>query len=157
MKRLALALLLVLAGAKYASMTAAGGYEIHSSAKDPRGYWTVKVSFPDQPAPIDRTRSYTKQVRVKLPETCWMYQIDTFNGLDRGDIVEMDTFVYDQYGRVLYQRSLHKETLGIFDSFEPRKVDAVTRNIQIHMHAHVTDPDEPARAHWTVHLWCAPI
>ncbi len=129
-------------------------YKIFKSNKDSRGHWNIKIEFPEQPAYIDMGKHYTKKVRVPLGEKCFVYQVDTFNGLDRGDIVEMDTFVYDSAGRALYQRSLHKETPAMYDSFCPRETDALTDSVDIHMHAHVTKSDEPARAHWNIMLWC---
>lgn len=132
-------------------------YVLHPTAKDSRGHWNAKVEFPDQAAPIEQGQSYTKKVVVELPEECWLYKVDTFNGLDRGDIVEMDTFVYDRVGRALYQRSLHKESEAMYNSFWPIATDAITDRVGIHMHAHVTKADELARAHWNVMLWCAPV
>lgn len=135
-------------------------YEIFVSDTDPRGHFNVKIEFKNQPAVINSTTDYTKKLDIPLGETSYVYKIDTFNGLDREDIVEMDTFIYDKYGRVLYQRSLHKETPAMFNSYWPIATDAVTDEITVHMHAHVTDPDQPpdkqARAHWNVVLWCAP-
>lgn len=129
-------------------------YELYPTGKDKRGHFNVKIEFPKQPSDISQGQSFTQKVKVKLPEECVIYRVDSFNGLDRGDIVEMDTFVYDESGRVLYQRSLHKETLAMYDSFCPRECDALTRSVDIHMHAHVTKSDEPARAHWNIMLWC---
>ena len=140
-----------------ASIMAGEDYEYHLTAKDSRGHWNVKIEFPDQPAEIIQGQDYTKKVTVELNDKCWLYKVDTFNGLDRGDIVEMDTFVYDDTGRVLYQRSLHKESPAMYNSFWPIESDAVTSAVDIHMHAHVTKSDEPARAHWNVMLWCAPV
>lgn len=132
-------------------------YEIYPTAKDSRGHWNVKVEFPDQPAPLVEGQSYTKKVSVELGELCFIYKVDAFNGLDRGDVVEMDTFVYDEVGRTLYERSEHKETPSHFNSFWPLEADALTETIDVHMHAHVTKSDEPARAHWNIMLWCAPV
>ncbi len=129
-------------------------YKLYITGKDPRGHFNVKIEFPEQPASISQGQDYTLKVNVPLPGQCVIYQADSFNGLDRGDIVEMDTFIYDQYGRVLYQRSLHKETPAMYDSFHPLECDAVTDRVAVHMHAHVTKSDEPARAHWNIMLWC---
>jgi hypothetical protein len=133
-------------------------YDLHVTGKDSRGHWNAKIEFPDQPAGIQQDQSYTKKVKVNLPEKCWLYKVDAFNGLDRGDVVEMDTFVYDGVGRVLYQRSEHKESSrAMYNSFWPIEADAITSRVDIHMHAHVTEATELARAHWNVMLWCAPV
>lgn len=131
-------------------------YTLAVTEKDANGYWNASIEFPNQPVPINAEQDYTGQVVVDLNKVCNVYQVSSFNGLDRGDIVEMDTFVYDQTGRVLYQRSKHKETLSDFDSFEVWPTIASTKLVSIHMHAHVTDPTEPARAHWNVTVWCGP-
>jgi len=131
-----------------------GEYVTHVTGKDVRGHFNIKIEFPSQPANISQGQDYTKKVKVRLPSNCVIYKVDAFNGLDRGDIVEMDTFVYDKVGRALYQRSLHKETPAMYNSYWPIECDALTDSVDVHMHAHVTKSDEPARAHWNIMLWC---
>lgn len=54
--------------------------------------------------------------RFPLDGLEYLEEIWVFNGLDRGNFVEMDTFIYDGH-RPLVLSSYHKETYDNFDAY----------------------------------------
>jgi len=83
----------------------------------------------------------------------WLKQIWSFHGVDRGNLVEMDTEVWDyEVNRPLYLRSTHKETNGIYNSWIPYRPEKIfVEKLRIVFHCHTTD-DKKIRAHWGLHL-----
>jgi hypothetical protein len=68
---------------------------------------------------------------VELPETMDVTAIDSFHGLNRGDIVEMDTEIHDQFNRAVFHRSDHKEVHGNYDAWVHLPVRARTKKLSI--------------------------
>ena len=95
---------------------------------------------------------------VEFPTMCDLTAVDVFQGLDRGDIVEMDTEVHDQYGRAVHQNSDHKECTGNYPAWIRYPVEARTKKLLIHHVCRVNGNSEfrtldlVARPHFGVRL-----
>jgi hypothetical protein len=83
----------------------------------------------------------------------------SFQGLDRGDIVEMDTEVWDHdLNFPLYLSSTHKEDLGNFDAWDHHYPVVNVDYVRISFLCRYNGPNalNPSkgyvRPHWGVHL-----
>jgi hypothetical protein len=82
-------------------------------------------------------------------------EIYVFHGLDRGDIVEMDTHIYLD-GVPVFMRSVHKEVWNSFDSWESKAVGRTGRTLSINIGCRVTGVNTSvlnrlaARPHWGI-------
>lgn len=93
-----------------------------TSEKDPQGRYTINVDFPGMPAQVQPGQEYFKSFEVPIGPDINVLRITEFIGLDRGDCAEVDIEVRSPGGQALLQRSEHKETLGIFDSWKTHDV-----------------------------------
>jgi hypothetical protein len=59
---------------------------------------------------------------LELPSPRTPVALDSFCGLDRGDVAEMEVSMYDDQNRALYRRSLHLEggVPDCYDAYDPR-------------------------------------
>lgn len=76
------------------------------------------------------------EVDLKRPRELW--QIESFIGNDRGDVVEADVDVYAadavRRGERLYHRSLHKEDpFSVYDAWNGKPVNATVSRIIVHL------------------------
>lgn len=83
-------------------------------------------------------------------------RLHVFHGLDKGDIVEMDTEIHAN-GKTLYVRSEHKETSEPFDAWEtwdPADFSEYVQSLEIHLVCRVTGKNPfgalIARPHWGI-------
>lgn len=88
-------------------------------------------------------------------------EIWSFHGLDRGDVVEMDTEVWDHdRNRPLYLRSDHKESLSHFDAWKNHVIQRLEHvdYVRISFLCRYNGPSAVqqlkthVRPHWGVHL-----
>lgn len=107
------------------------------------------------------SEDYVLRGNITFNRAGFIRTISVFHGVDRGDIVEMDTEI--RYGvDPLVLRSDHKEILDNFDAWgdSPYVINRAVRNISIALTCRVTgkqgDPDHPrygsftARPHWGI-------
>jgi len=151
-------------------------YEIISTLADSRGRKTFSIEFPDQPVLVTGVGEdlvYRKTVEVPLGAAYNIYQVDSFLGLDRGDVGEFSIEVDAHPGPSVYQRSFHKERGGNFESFWPLPCDADTTAVKIYLSGRVAADNEllpeeaivehrngnrhTARPHFAVYLWVRPV
>lgn len=124
------------------------------SGKDPQGRFTMNVDFPWMPAQVQPGQEYFKTYEVPVPEGetgVNVLRITEFIGLDRGDCAEVDIEVRSATGQALLQRSEHKETLGVFDSWKTHdvryKTDAEHTTLLFILKGHPT-AGAPVKLHW---------
>ena len=93
---------------------------------------------------------------IILPAGRRLERLHVFHGLDRGDIVEMDTEIHAN-GKTLYVRSEHKETAAPFDAWEtwdPTDYTEEVRSVEVHVLCRVNgrrpDGKLQARPHWGI-------
>lgn len=94
-------------------------YLVSQAMLFPKGFWPITVRGGDEVHVWKRSWKTTLNVEVE-PIGVW-----TFIGLDRGDIVEADVEVYTENGTPLVLRSVHKETLAMYDAWQYNKVREV--------------------------------
>jgi hypothetical protein len=88
-------------------------------------------------------------------------EVFIFNGLDRGDVAEVDTSVSVD-GVPVFLRSMHKEDVFTFDSWESKRVNVVGQWLRIDILCRTTGPNERARhlasrPHWGIWLRFHPV
>jgi len=84
-------------------------------------------------------------------------EVFVFNGLDRGDIAEMGTAIYVD-DVPIFLRSLHKEDLTTFDSWESKYVNASGSQLRIDILCRTTGVNVilnrlASRPHWGIWLY----
>jgi hypothetical protein len=133
-----------------------GPIKVELSAPDPLGRLTFTSVFPkglfpllleggteDDAKPVAGTHGGEAIDENKGVLRC-KYTIDlgkeydlsrflVFHGKNAGDVMEMDTYVYDQYGNMLVARSDHKETLSDYDAWREYNVPARTSQLAVHL------------------------
>jgi hypothetical protein len=108
----------------------------------------------------DEANVLKDSIGVILPAGRRLERLHVFHGLDRGDIVEMDTEIHAN-GKTLYVRSDHKETSAPYDAWEtwdPPENDLHEdmKNLEIHVVCRVNgrrlDGKLQARPHWGIRV-----
>lgn len=103
--------------------------------------------------------------QLEVPVNSWISKAFIFQGLDRGDIVEMDTFILEG-NRKLAGTSLHKEVMGNYEAQTVHLIEEEVESITIYVTLRVngtgqnpehTGPDGHyrkllARGHWGIEL-----
>jgi len=78
----------------------------------------------------------------KFTEPMDLSRLHVFHGLDRGDIVEMDTEIHAD-GQTMYTRSMHKETPGNYDAWDTAEFDGwLIQDIEITVICRVNGKNE---------------
>ncbi len=90
---------------------------------------------------------------IPIGDAWEVVSIGSFIGVDRDQKVEADVLCYDDKNRAIYRRSLHKETSGIYDSYNVEEVlgDGRTSIVRVEVSAHPTT-GSAVRWHCTVTL-----
>jgi hypothetical protein len=119
---------------------------ILSAPEGGRNLRTLTVQFASMPwevGPPGRPAYY----QVFFSREVKLTHVRTFIGTDRGHAAEVAVDVTLPEGVRLYQRSLHKETSGIYESWEGAPVDVRTDSFIIALTAHSTVPGALAKIH----------
>ena len=98
---------------------------------------------------------YDDQIKVQIGGRT-VREVFVFHGLDRGDIVEMDTSIYID-NVAIFLRSEHKEDLAAFNSWQSQKVFVSGQTVRIAVSCRVTGVNTilnrlAARPHWGIWL-----
>lgn len=128
------------------------------SAPDPQGRYTGNVDFPNQPVLIKVGEPrFEKLYAVKLPLNTEVLRLYSFIGVDRGDVVEADLETFTSKGSRLIQRSEHKETAVIFDSWRAYDIQFQTsegdRWLVFSLVGHPTGSNVITNAPWAKIHW----
>jgi hypothetical protein len=106
---------------------------------------------------------YRGRFNIDFDEERYVESITVFHGLDRGDIVEMDTLIYGPNNERLVMRSDHKEVMGNYDAFQKyqvqlNKVKQLYVHITLRVNGKQMNPEHPrhwevsARGHWGIEI-----
>lgn len=129
---------------------------------DLNGVYSVHIILQDWPRVvegIDASSAVEQKYVVDLPFPMRIYAIDSFIGLDRGDIGEFGVEVDDnRSGLQGYQRSLHKEGDLAFDANAPQYRWLHTDQLAVYVIARVTGPSTrtkvwKARPHFSAYVY----
>lgn len=104
---------------------------VPTPAGEPTFFWRgddqVDISWEGMPITVcegEDPQAKILQLRavLDLPSPRTPVFLDSFCGLDRGDVAEMEVSMYDDQNRALYRRSLHLEggVPDCYDAYDPR-------------------------------------
>lgn len=128
-----------------------------------RGPNQVEFNWVDMPVTVkggSEDLVFRRTSHYALPTKRIVLEAQSFIGLDRGDVVEADVFIYGDHGEVIYRRSLHKELgeLSCYDAYDSQGTVLEAHNITIILVCRVNGPNTvygylSARCHFAATLW----